>query len=278
MQETFLKAWRSLRRYRGAGSFKAWLLTICRNVCIDRVHRAPPRPLSLHTHGDQIADRTCANGHIDAIMLRTTLAQLPYDEREAWLLVDVLGCTSEEAARITHTRAASTVRSRVNRARKHILQALTDPPTPRASPDAAPTEVFGLYHSPLEKAIVVAFTERSARAPGPRPADVASQRAGFCDGVDLISFLEGLDIDVLAGTRVVAIVDGPAGETARWCDGHPQWELLHVPEHASWREEAERLLKRCVQRPARQGAGQLLALLASGEPFVWAYHRNEVAL
>jgi RNA polymerase sigma-70 factor, ECF subfamily len=133
MQETFLKAWSGLRRYRGAGSFKAWLLRICRNVCIDRVHRAPARPLALERGGDELADHACANGHIDAIVLRTTLAQLPYDEREAWLLVDVLGCTSEETARIVNVRAASTVRSRVNRARHHILQALTEPPDPVTS-------------------------------------------------------------------------------------------------------------------------------------------------
>ena len=115
---------------------QAWLLRICRNVCIDRVHRAPARPLALESCGDEIADRALANGHIDAILLRTTLAQLPYNEREAWLLVDVLGCTSEETARITNTRAASTVRSRVNRARHHILQALTEPADPESSGEA----------------------------------------------------------------------------------------------------------------------------------------------
>lgn len=127
MQETFLKAWRSLRRYRGAGTFKSWLLTICRNVCIDRVHRAPERPLALERcGGDQIADRAAGSGPVDAIVLRTTFAALPCDEREAWFLVDVQGCTSEEAALVVGTRAASTVRSRVTRARAQILDALGD--------------------------------------------------------------------------------------------------------------------------------------------------------
>jgi RNA polymerase sigma-70 factor (ECF subfamily) len=127
MQETFLKAWRSLRRYRGAGTFKSWLLTICRNVCIDRVHRAPEKPLALERcAGGQIADRVPRSGPVDAIVLRSTLAALPCDEREAWFLVDVQGCTSEEAALIVGTRAASTVRSRVARARAQLLDALSD--------------------------------------------------------------------------------------------------------------------------------------------------------
>jgi RNA polymerase sigma-70 factor, ECF subfamily len=142
MQETFLKAWRSLRRYRGAGSFKAWLLAICRNVCIDRVHRAPARPLTLERCGaDQIADRGSAGGQVEAIVLRATLAALPPDEREAWFIVDVLGCTSQEAARIVGARASSTVRSRVNRAREQILNALNDEPALLRGPAPAPAQV-----------------------------------------------------------------------------------------------------------------------------------------
>jgi RNA polymerase sigma factor (sigma-70 family) len=38
-QDTFLKAWRGLRGYGGRSTFKSWLLSICRNVCIDRRRR-----------------------------------------------------------------------------------------------------------------------------------------------------------------------------------------------------------------------------------------------
>lgn len=303
-QETFLKAWRSLRRYRAAGTFKSWLLTICRHVCIDRVHRAPARPLALEScGGDEIADRACNTGQVDAILLRMTLAELPPAEREAWFLVDVLGCTSDETARIVGARAASTVRSRVDRARRQILDALSEEPD-AVSPDAGPTEIYGLYHSPLEKAIVVTFVEHSTRSVGSRPARFvrarrasiahadgcqdravgvaltgaaggpASSRSDVCGGFDLIGFFDALDSDIPSGTRLVAIVDTPvAAATARWCDGRPHWQLLHAPAHASWREEAERLLGRCAQGP-----GQVLALLAAGEPFVWTYNRNGVVL
>lgn len=139
MQATFLKAWRSLRRYRGAGTFKSWLLAICRNVCIDRVHRAPEKQLALERcAGGQIADRVPRSGPVDAIVLGSTLAALPCDEREAWFLVDVQGCTSEEAALIVGTRAASTVAPASpvrapSSSMRSATRAAGGPPTPRGA-------------------------------------------------------------------------------------------------------------------------------------------------
>jgi len=295
MQETFMKAWRSLGRYRAKGTFKSWLLRICRNVCIDRVHRVPPTPVALDDCAErEIADRASSSDHVQRIILYATLAKLPPDEREAWFLVDVLGCTSEETARIVGARAASTVRSRVNRARLQIAQALSDDPDP-VIPAARETAICGLYHSPLEKAIVVALMQRSARASGPRPTrfvrarratiaitngsqdrracelDVAGwPRSGIGEGCDLIGFFDELDGYVPSGTPIFAIVYSPAAAaTAGGCNGHPDWELLHAPAHGCWRKEAEALLARCGPFPPQHGAGRVLALLDAGEPFVW---------
>ncbi len=301
-QETFLKAWRSLRRYRASGTFKAWLLTICRHVCIDRVHRAPARPLALECcSGQEIADRTCDAGTVDAILLRATLAQLPRDECEAWFLVDVLGCSSDEASRIVGAHAASTVRSRVKRARLQIAAALCEEPEPEDD-RARPTHVYGLYHSHLEKAIVVASVDRAA-APGTgsrfvrtrrasagstgecdggwrrtpdTPAETTLARYGICDGVELVDFFDELAGDVPVGARIVVVVNRPATPaTMRWCDARPRWELR---AHTSWREEAERLLAGCVGGTARHGAPGMLALLEADEPFVWTVNPRKVTL
>src|SRR6476646_3619787 len=43
VQETFLKAYRALHQYRRGESIRPWLLTICRNVCLDRLRAAPRR-------------------------------------------------------------------------------------------------------------------------------------------------------------------------------------------------------------------------------------------
>lgn len=37
VQETFLKAWQALPRYRAGGKFRGWLLRIAQRVCLDRL-------------------------------------------------------------------------------------------------------------------------------------------------------------------------------------------------------------------------------------------------
>jgi RNA polymerase sigma factor (sigma-70 family) len=296
MQETFLKAWRSLHKYRAKGTFKSWLLTICRNVCIDRVHRAPTKPVALDACAEHaVTDHVSSPAHIERILLRATLAELPRDECEAWFLVDVLGCTSEEAAQIVGSRAASTVRSRVTRARLQIAEALSEDPAP-VSPRATETEICGLYHSPLEKAIVAALMQHSAQAAaGSRSAQFVRARrtsiarndarqtgrscaldvatwppSGIRDGFDLIGFFDELDGSVPAGTPIFAIVYSPGtAATARWCDRHPHWDLRHTSADGSWRTEAERLLVRCAPSPEQHKTRHVLALLDTGKPFVW---------
>jgi RNA polymerase sigma-70 factor, ECF subfamily len=288
MQETFLKAWHGLHKYRAKGTFKSWLLTICRNVCVDRVHRAPTKPVALEACAEhEVSDHASSSDHLERILLRATLAKLLRDECEAWFLVDVLGCTSEEAAQIVGSRAASTVRSRVTRARLQIADALSDDPAP-VIPTASETEICGLYHSPLEKAIVAALMQRSAQATaGSRSTRFVRARrtnitrddayqagrscglnvagwppSGIRDGFDLIGFLDELDGSVPTGTPILTIVYSPGtAATERWCDGHPHWQLRHTSADRSWRTEAERLLVRCTPLPAQHRTRHVLALL-----------------
>ena len=163
-----------------------------------------------------------------------------------------------------------------------------------------PARLCGLYHSSLEQAIVLAFRERGARSSASRFARI--ERTSFAtavverradaahatavdpscaltwsaseirDGFDLVGFFDELSGGVAQGTRVVAIVNSPAKTAAvRWCDTHPQWELL---AHRFWREEAERLLACCGQRSALPGPGHVRALLDAGEPFAWALNAS----
>lgn len=132
VQETFLKAWRGLERCRTGHMSRAWLLAICRNVCLDRLRR---RPLggpaeSIDEEGRvEICDpRRVAEDEDRRIDLRRALAGLDAHEREAWLLVDVLGFNSNEAARIVGPLAPSTLRSRVARARRDLAAELSEQP------------------------------------------------------------------------------------------------------------------------------------------------------
>lgn len=122
VQDTFLKAYRSLGSFRGDSSVATWLGAICRRTCIDRLRLKSAKVVSL----DEVRH---ARAREDDAHLRVALEQaaagLGPVEREAFTLVDVLGYSREDAAAIVGV-PASTMRSRVARAREQLADALAD--------------------------------------------------------------------------------------------------------------------------------------------------------
>jgi len=263
VQETFLRAYRSLRQYRGGDAMRGWLLTICRNVCLDRLRRRPRRPV-LSLEDPQIEERIAvADDHDRRIDLRRALAQLPADELEAFFLVDVLGCRSEEAARILELHASSTLRSRVSRARRQIASALSDPPP---SGPGGGAKIWGLFHAPPENAIVV--TSRTGDAV--RKGTVTTVRPAPCDR-ELLEFFDLMERRIPLDRRVVAMV-GDARTAALaggpWLAQHPRWRLQRAPTRASWLIEVGRLLQHAASQPAADTSA-LIDLLNGRRPFLW---------
>ncbi len=124
VQDTFLRAYRGLAAFRGEAELRTWLLAICHRACVDRLRaarlpRAPVRLEELAGAGDDERDSDIRSA------LRGALSRLDEVEREAFLLVDVLGHSREEAARICGV-PASTMRSRVARARGELVKLLDD--------------------------------------------------------------------------------------------------------------------------------------------------------
>jgi RNA polymerase sigma-70 factor, ECF subfamily len=116
VQETYLRALRSLPSYRGDAPVRAWLLSIARNVCADHVRR--------RTRQRRLIDR--ARPHpSDAVSpphapIDDLLDTLSVDRREAFVLTQLLGLSYEEAA-VALDCPIGTVRSRVARARADLL-------------------------------------------------------------------------------------------------------------------------------------------------------------
>lgn len=119
VQDTFLKAHRNLGTFRGDSKVSTWLSSICYRTAIDRSRRRRTNVVSIETAREQ--------GRHDDVDLRLALSdaldELPADEREAFYLVQVLGYSREEAAHIVGV-PASTMRSRVGRARQRLAQSL----------------------------------------------------------------------------------------------------------------------------------------------------------
>ncbi len=92
LQDTFVKASRSLAGYRG-GDPLSWLFTIARSVFIDATRKRTPIPIEVPPdEGRNDPDVT------DRMLIDRTLALLPERQRAALLLVDDVGLSYAEAA------------------------------------------------------------------------------------------------------------------------------------------------------------------------------------
>ena len=121
-QEVYLRAHRSLPRFRGDSSARTWLLTIARRVCADHVREQQRRP-ALAPIDDLIDPADPASDHSGYGALRDLLERLDPDRKEAFVLTQVLGLSYQEAADVCGC-PIGTIRSRVARAREDLAAAV----------------------------------------------------------------------------------------------------------------------------------------------------------
>jgi len=106
----------------GAGC-KAWMFRILRNAFIDCRRRAGvviPFGLPDDVPCEPGLAWTGDNRMVDILTVRLALEKLPIMQREIIVLVDCVGCTYAEAARVLDI-PDGTVMSRLSRARKALL-------------------------------------------------------------------------------------------------------------------------------------------------------------
>ncbi len=134
-QEAFIKAFKSIKQYRGGGSFKSWLLRIVSNTCYDQLRYNKRRP--SESLEDDDFDSDYAPHLIDYAerpeegvqrrelgdMLQRAIAQLPPEQRLVLILSDVEGFSYQEIVQTTEL-ALGTVKSRLNRARRKLRDIL----------------------------------------------------------------------------------------------------------------------------------------------------------
>lgn len=136
-QDAFLKAYQNLSDYQG-GSFRAWVLRIATNACLDELRRWKRHPLLPLTPVDADGEENESPYWIydpspspeesyERIELRETLQRylddLPVDQRTTLVLVDLLDVDYAEVAEITNV-PIGTVKSRLARARLRIRERL----------------------------------------------------------------------------------------------------------------------------------------------------------
>jgi RNA polymerase sigma-70 factor (ECF subfamily) len=151
VQETMLRAWRSLERFEGRSALRSWLYKIATNVCLDmlsgRKRRATPMDLgparepiaeNLATRGEAtwiepIRDDALGRDPADLAERSETirlafvaaLQHLPPRQRTALILCEVLRWKASEVAELLETSTAS-VNSALQRARETVQSSEID--------------------------------------------------------------------------------------------------------------------------------------------------------
>ncbi len=141
-QDTFLRALRAIKGFRGDAELKTWLIRIAINESRNRFRwwkrRKRSETLSLDaafgdttlTVGDTIADRSVSpeQAALDRereTALQNALLEIPAVYREALILCDIEGLTYDETAAALGC-GMGTVKSRISRGREELRRKLTD--------------------------------------------------------------------------------------------------------------------------------------------------------
>jgi RNA polymerase sigma-70 factor, ECF subfamily len=140
VQETFLRVFRALPRFRGEARFRTWVfgitLNVCRNQLASAAQRMSRRSASLDAQDPETGkpvvrepadpaptpERAAAGAELRQAVARA-LAALAPEYREAFLLREMEGLDYEELATMLRC-PVGTVKSRLNRARAALRQSL----------------------------------------------------------------------------------------------------------------------------------------------------------
>lgn len=148
-QETFLKAWRTLGKYRGDCSLGSWLYRIASNLSIDLLRKNKRRQrekiVSLEDPGEdgrplEVPDlgeepQTILEREENRRAVWACLEKLPEEQRLILVLRDVNGLSYEEIGAAMDLELG-TVKSRIFRARERLANLLLDQGTFESVPSS----------------------------------------------------------------------------------------------------------------------------------------------
>jgi RNA polymerase sigma-70 factor (ECF subfamily) len=132
-QEAFLSAYRAIRGFAG-GNVRSWLLRIAANASKDELRRRRRKDLAVSLDAmfdseDRPVEVPDPKEGTDSLILRKEVAsalqnallQLPFDQRQAIILVDLQDMRYEEVAEQMGI-STGTVKSRIHRGREKLRQ------------------------------------------------------------------------------------------------------------------------------------------------------------
>ncbi len=184
LQDAFLSAYRAAGRFRGDAAVTTWLHRIVVNACLDRLRRRsirPVVPMGDDATLDSIAVRSTdpTSAHELSLDVSEALRRIPFEQRAALVLVDMMGYAVDDAARVLEV-PPGTIKSRCARGRARLAPLLDDLRGDRPS-----TGVLQLREAlqrmrtdPAERARITAIAAEAVAddLPTGLPADDESQR------------------------------------------------------------------------------------------------------
>lgn len=115
VQDTYLRAFASMHSFRGDSPAEHWLLVIARRASAEAIkHNARARR-------PELTRRPTTDEQATAV-IELLIADLPFDQRRAFVLTQLIGYTYDEAAHFCGC-PVGTIRSRVARARANLTAA-----------------------------------------------------------------------------------------------------------------------------------------------------------
>src|SRR6187397_2023135 len=176
VQETFIRAWRSIDRFEGRSAPRSWLYSIATNVCLDMLEarKRRARPMDLGPEGapvvenlrtpDQLWIEPMPDGLLipdgdpaeivagrESVRLAfvAALQQLPARQRAVLILCEVLRWKASEVAELLETSVAS-VNSALQRARATLDEQSLSLTDASRSVDEADEDLLSRYVAAFE--------------------------------------------------------------------------------------------------------------------------------
>ena len=136
VQETFLRAFRGIKNFRGQAKFSSWVYRIALNLCRDWIRRERRAPIQAAPEGIDLVELAAEQGPVESIetlvarhdmsaAVADAMALLPDEQRTAIILKEYHGMTFQEIADLQGC-PLSTVKTRLYQGlsvlRRHLQQ------------------------------------------------------------------------------------------------------------------------------------------------------------
>jgi RNA polymerase sigma-70 factor, ECF subfamily len=125
VQETYLRAWRSARQFRGQSSLSTWLTRIAINVALNWRRDRQPTVYLLPEHHERLAALSSPDEHALANAYERALAELSPELRTTFVLHETERLSYNQIAELMEC-PIGTVMSRLHRARARLMASLSE--------------------------------------------------------------------------------------------------------------------------------------------------------